>query len=326
MNEIKTRDILRDCLQRNRSAIRIFLVSAVLQGGVFYLYGLPPEPFLYAEALVSVSVLALLLADAARTRRKTGRLENAAVALENGSGGVPDGDTLAERIYARMLASAVKKAEGLGTELAAQRQEIEDYATVWVHEIKTPVAVMRLMLKETDSALLAELFRIEQYAEMALSYIRLGGSDLVIRAYSVDEMVRETVRKYASQFIARRLKLVYEPSAGSVVTDKKWCCCILEQLLSNAVKYTPEEGTITITADGNGVTVRDTGIGIAKEDLPRIFEKGFTGLNGRKEMKASGLGLYLSKKAAALINAELSAESEPGRGSSFTLTFPEREI
>ena len=165
-----------------------------------------------------------------------------------------------------------------------------------------------------------ELLRIEQYVEMVLQYIRLGSetNDLVICENDVDEMLRESLRKLAPQFIEKKLRLEYEPVCRSVVTDRKWFCCILDQILSNGVKYT-YEGSISISMDGDSLVIADTGIGIAEEDLPRIFEKGYTGINGRLGEKSSGLGLYLAGKAAKLLSIDLRAESTVGQGSRFFL-------
>ncbi len=167
----------------------------------------------------------------------------------------------------------------------------------------------------------AELFRVEQYADMALSYVRLGegASDLLIQEYPLDDIVRKAVRKYAGQFIRRRIRLVYEGTDARVVTDEKWLGFIIEQLLSNAVKYTTE-GSVTITVDDRKqLSVTDTGIGISPEDMPRIFEKGYTGYNGRLDKKSTGIGLYLCRMAADKLGHRLTAQSEPGRGSRFTV-------
>ena len=150
----------------------------------------------------------------------------------------------------------------------------------------------------------AELFRMEQYVDMVLQYLRLDGgeNDLVITRCDLDELIREAVRRYGPQFVLRKLSLHYEPTERTVVTDRKWFVCILEQLLSNAIKYTPE-GCITIRLEGDCLRISDTGIGIAPEDLPRIFEKGYTGENGRLERTSSGLGLYLVRLILELHNA-----------------------
>ena len=139
----------------------------------------------------------------------------------------------------------------------------------------------------------------------------------------LDELIREAVRKQAPLFVEKRLRLDYIKTDAVIVTDQKWFVCVLEQILSNAVKYTPS-GTVTIREENGLLLISDTGVGIAAEDLPRIFEKGYTGNNGRLGQKSSGLGLYLAKKAADLIGVPLSAESSVGKGSTFTIDIREK--
>lgn len=165
---------------------------------------------------------------------------------------------------------------------------------MWVHQIKTPISAMRLMLGEEDTprsrALSAELFRIDRYAEMALNYARLNSTsnDLVFAKVEVEPVIKRVVRQYAGQFVRKHIALKCDIAPVQVLTDEKWLAFILGQLLANAVKYT-ESGTVTVTVTKNKVLkVSDTGIGIAPEDLPRIFEKGFTGYNGRAEKKSTG--------------------------------------
>ena len=228
-----------------------------------------------------------------------------------------------EEDYQKMITALGGRIETLTLETDAARQDMLDYYTAWVHQIKTPIAVMRLKLADDTPehhALNLELSRIEQYVDMVLQYIRIGSgtNDLVIREYELDELIRETVRKLAPQFVENRIGLQFEPTGERIVTDQKWFSCILEQLLTNAVKYTPA-GTVTIRMEDGLLTIADTGIGIAPEDLPRIFEKGYTGANGRIGQKSSGLGLYLAKKAADLLSVRIDARSIVGKGSSFTL-------
>ena len=208
-------------------------------------------------------------------------------------------------------------------------QDMEDYYATWVHQIKAPIAVMNVLLQqedtETNQNLKAELFRVEQYVEMALGYVRLdsGTKDLVIAQYPLDEIVRKSIRKYAGQFIRRRIRLIYEGTDQIVLTDEKWLSFIIEQLLSNAVKYTLK-GTVTIiVSEEKKLTVADTGMGIAPEDLPRIFEKGYTGYNGRMERKSTGIGLYLSQMAAKKLGHQITVVSKLGEGSSFTIDLAE---
>ena len=206
------------------------------------------------------------------------------------------------------------------TEWENWRQESMDYYTTWVHQIKTPISVMRMTLEGEDTEehreLSAELFRIEQYVEMVLSYLRLDSdsSDYVFQEYDLDSIIRQAVHKYAPLFVRKKLRLFYEPVNVKVLTDEKWLLFILEQILSNSIKYT-QEGSVSITLTPDKVlNISDTGIGIAPEDLPRIFEKGFTGYNGRSDKKSTGLGLYLCKKAAGRLSHKISVQSKPGAG------------
>jgi signal transduction histidine kinase len=186
---------------------------------------------------------------------------------------------------------------------------MNDYYTLWVHQIKTPISALQLLLEAHPSehtlSMKTELFKIEQYVEMALNYIRLESetSDLRFERQDIYELVKGSIRKYRTLFIEKGIKLNFEPFSLEVVTDAKWFAFCFEQVLSNALKYT-NGGEITIgTANGNDsddskrLVVADTGIGISPEDLPRVFERGFTGFNGRLDRKSTGLGLYLCKRA-----------------------------
>lgn len=161
------------------------------------------------------------------------------------------------------------------------------YYTAWVHQIKTPIAAMRLTLQGEDTPaarrLMTELGRVEQYVDMALTYLRLeeGGSDYVIRTCAVDDVVCAAVRRFAGEFIDRRIALDYTPVEWETVTDGKWLTFVVEQLLSNALKYTGQDGTVRIYREGDDLCIRDSGMGIAPEDLPRVFDMGYTGQNGR---------------------------------------------
>lgn len=310
----------------------VFLLFGGIFAGIFSLYELDVEAVFYALSICAVTGILILgfhFLSFCRAHRERERLLKG---IEYVYGELPKPKTLPEADYQRMITALGELSAGYLTDWKKERQESLDYYTAWVHQIKTPIAVMRMYLQGEDTKenreLLAELFRVEQYVEMVLSYIRLGSgeNDLVIREYDLDAVIKQAVHKYAPQFIRKRIRLVYEPSTVKVVTDEKWLLFILEQLLSNAVKYT-YEGTITIRAgQDKKLSVSDTGIGIAPEDLPRIFEKGFTGYNGREDKKATGLGLNLCRQAAEKLGIRITAESEPGKGSIFTLDLKEKKI
>ena len=207
-------------------------------------------------------------------------------------------------------------------------QEKQDFFALWAHQIKTPIAALNLLLqgeKQDAAVCRQELFKIESYVEMALNYLRFEemSNDLVLERNSLEQLVRQVVKKYAAIFI-NHISIQLEHLNYTVLTDEKWFCFALEQILSNALKYT-KQGSVKISAEetenGLQIFVKDTGIGIKREDLPRIFEKGFTGYNGRMDKKASGLGLYLCKGVCEKLGHEIRVVSEEGEGTTVILTL-----
>ena len=215
---------------------------------------------------------------------------------------------------------------------AAKYTDMVEYYTVWAHQIKTPIAAMRLNLQseDTDSArkLMGDLSRIEAYVEMVLTFLRLdsNNTDYLIKEYDLDEIIRPSIRKFSREFILKKLKLEYEPVSFRTVTDSKWLSFIIEQVISNAVKYT-SEGSVRICMNEPGILcIEDTGIGISEEDLPRIFENGYTGFNGREDKRASGIGLYLCKRIADNLGHKIYAESKVGEGTKIFLDMRAKKL
>ena len=215
---------------------------------------------------------------------------------------------------------------------ARKTAEMVEYYTLWAHQIKTPIAAMRLTLQNEDSPLsrrlTAELGRVERYVEMVMAYLRLDGesTDYVLREYELDPILRAAVKRFSGEFIQKRLALDLRPTGARVLTDEKWLSFVLEQLLSNALKYTPA-GSVSIYLESPAVLcIADTGIGIAPEDLPRIFDAGYTGLNGREDKRASGLGLYLCRRVCRSLGHGLTARSEPGKGTVMRLDLGRKEL
>ncbi len=310
----------------------VLALGTAIFGAVFALYGLPLEAVAYAAGLCLLAGCTALALRYPRARRARQERRAALDILPEAAGPLPEASCPEGDDFRAMAEKLRRSYAELMTKREAELQESRDYYATWVHQIKTPIAVMQMTLQAEDTpenrALLGELFRIRQYAEMALNYIRLesDSSDLVIRTVALDGVIRQAVRRYAPQFVQKRLALRYEPTAETALTDEKWLLFILEQLLSNAVKYTPAGSvTIAVTA-GPVLSVTDTGIGIAAEDLPRIFEKGFTGYNGRTDKSATGLGLYLCRMTAQKLRHRLWAESVPGRGSTFYLDLRREEL
>ena len=298
----------------------LFAAFAVIFAVIFSLYNLPVEAVLYAAGLCALPAAVCLVSGFIRYYKRHEEMLRILENVQILSGELEGGKTLAEEDLTAMVKKLKRLLDESETARRDDAKESMDYYTTWVHQIKTPISTMKMMLEGEDGeesrSLLSELFRIEQYAEMALSYIRLGddSSDYVFKEYDLDGIIRDAVRKYAPQFIRKKIGLNYGGTDVKVLTDEKWLRFVIEQVLSNSIKYT-REGSVTITVTPEKVLkIADTGIGIAPEDVPRIFEKGFTGYNGRSYKKSTGLGLYLCKTACSRLSHKISAESEPGKG------------
>lgn len=302
------------------------LPCALIAAAVGLLYGLPASAALYALLLALAVWLSALLIGFLRYRRRHILYERLLRTPELCIQGLPEPQSPQEREVQALLRAALLERDDALSQSEARHAEQVGYYTLWAHQIKTPLAAMRLMLAERDDAqareLRLELARVERYVEMALCYLRLDGSqtDYVFAKVALEPLVRACVRRFAPQFISKRLRLELEPLPGEVLTDEKWLSFVIEQLLSNAVKYTPPGGAVRIGLSAPGVLlIEDTGVGISAQDLPRIFEQGFTGRNGRADKQASGIGLALSARVIARLGHAISCESTPGQGTRMTL-------
>lgn len=235
-----------------------------------------------------------------------------------------------EEDYGHIIVRLCREMQLSQDKAADSYRDMIDYFTVWVHQIKTPIASMRLHLDMEDSGLArrakSELLHIEQYVEMVLTYLKIdsGGEDYVFREVSLDKIIRENIRRFRGDFIMKKLGLLYAAVDETVITDEKWLSFVVGQVLSNALKYTGK-GAVTISLEApKTLCISDTGIGIAQEDIPRIFEKGFTGSNGRQDKRASGLGLYLCRQICSRIGASISIESQEEIGTTVRIDFCEQ--
>lgn len=315
----------RYVIKKDSVAILLCAVLLVMNFAVFKLYDIYFSPFLYSSLIAVVFLIIFIVSDWFKEVRRKNEREFIKNSIITDYSGLPEADTELEADYQEMIIKLGRELERLNDEYYEEKSDAEDYYTAWVHQIKNPIAVMKMKLSEDtpeNRELSAELFRIEQYVDMALHYIRLGSeyTDLHIEEYSLDELIKESIRKYAPLFVGKKLTLDYTPADVTVVTDRKWFSCILDQFISNAVKYT-SAGSVSIFVNEGELHIKDTGLGIEKQDLPRIFQKGYTGNNGRIGQKSSGLGLYLAKKAADLISVKIRAVSVPSEGSDFIIDF-----
>lgn len=292
---------------------------------IFWLYGLPGEAIAYLLCLCCIGTSFWAVLSFVRFWRKHKILRKMEEAIFVTAEDLPETTTLIEEDYQHLIQRLVRENRQRQAAADSMLEDLTSYYTLWVHQIKTPIAAMDLLLQagpDRATEMEIELQKIAQYVDMVLQYLRLDSTDkdLVLQRCQLDAVVRQTVRKYAKLFILKKIQLVFQETKWEVLSDEKWLCFLLEQLLSNALKYTPEGGKISIFLEGEtNLVIADTGIGIAPEDLPRVFEKGFTGNNGCMDKKATGIGLYLCRRVTNLLGHTISIASEPGVGTQVLL-------
>lgn len=279
--------------QRRRTLLAFFLFGGIF-AAAFALYQLPLRAVAYPFVLCAAAGAVLLALDYRRVLRQHRRLELLRQLPEELADALPPADTVKEADYRSLVTLLAESRRAIRTQEEQRYGDMVDYYTMWAHQIKTPIASMRLTLQNEDSGLArslsGDLMRVEQYGE----------------------------------FIRRRLRLDYQPLDRTVVTDAKWLGFVVEQVLSNALKYTVS-GSVTIAMDGDDLCIRDTGMGIAPEDLPRIFDRGFTGLNGRRDTRASGIGLYLCRRICRSLGHTIRASSVPNQGTEIRIGLGQKK-
>lgn len=312
-----------------------------------YLIGARKQDLVYAAVLDAILLLITVLVGFFRYSSKVKALSNALKRPVEEQAQLPEATDDVEMLYHRLLENQSIARSEAESSAAIRQSQMRDYYSMWVHQIKTPISAMKLLLEvereelgqlicddEQSQYLLSdnmdsfedELFRIEEYVSMALQYQRVSSTenDFVLEKVSVDGVIRDTIKKYAKIMIRRHIGINYSGTGQEVYTDGKWLAFMLEQILSNAIKYTPQ-GFVTIeTAEEKDrffITIKDTGIGIKAEDLPRVFEKGYTGYNGHADKKATGIGLYLCRQMADKLGHTIRMVSEIGKGTKVWIGF-----
>lgn len=315
-------------LKTNRKMIVLMALWTGIFLAIFFLSRLPLEAVGYGMLLFTVLGGICMVIDFRKFVQRLEELEQAKKHIAVSGDRIPLAENPLEERYQELLGEVFRCKCRLESEYDNRCSEMMDYYTMWVHQIKTPIAAMHLLLQSEEvpdkGELEEQLFKTEEYVGMVLQYLRVGdmAGDLKFRQYSLDGVVRQAVRKYSKSFIRKHLRLDYQDLDCTVVTDEKWLLFVIEQILSNAVKYTASRGGVSVYMDRSRpktLVIEDTGIGISLEDLPRIFEKGFTGYNGRRDKKSTGLGLYLCKTIMDKLNHEITITSVEGEGTRVAL-------
>lgn len=326
-----------------KKELAVFAVCCVIFLFTFGMYGITLKAAAYPTFVCFVIILTALTVDACMKYGKWKRMQEILQKTVGDDGEfvrILGGDELnkivdSDDIMQVQLLEVIRKLKEsgmcLGDSMNMKYADMVDYYTMWAHQIKTPIASMHLILQKQDSEdsrrLRTELMRIEQYVEMVLCFLRLDSdsTDYVLKEYRLDDIIRTAIRKLALQFIMKKLVLDYETIDKQVLTDEKWLGFVIEQVLSNSVKYT-ESGKVKISCEGSKLVISDTGIGIAHDDLPRIFDKGYTGFNGRMDRKASGIGLYLCRRICNNLGHGITAESVPGQGTTIAIELERNNL
>ena len=322
--------MIRSVVWENRSIILLFAVSVLIFSIVFFFYGIPLEAVFYPALLTAVIILLYVGYALYKRRKKHTELMEMAKLPGALMTQFPHIESLLEEDYQTIIHALQKEAVDTENDWNRRYQDMMDYYTTWAHQIKTPIASMRLLLQEEDSddarRLNEEVMRIEQYVNMVLAFLRLDSTstDYVFHHFDIDTVIKENIKKLAPQFIRKKIALVYDPIHVQVLSDEKWLSFVIEQILSNALKYT-NSGSITITMKDMVLSIKDTGIGIAPVDLPRVFEKSYTGYNGRSDKKASGIGLYLCKQIMTKLNHTIEIRSVVNEGTEVLLDLSRKE-
>lgn len=315
--------------------ILLYVLSLTILLIVFFLYRVPFEPAFYGLSLCAFTGIIAGAIDFIKSYKNYSaffQIKKRILQIPAPEQ-LPKPNSINEWQQSEIIKLLHDDKKRLTEETENAKRDMAEYYTMWVHQIKTPIAAMNLLLqtdKDCDKALLSsELFKIEQYVEMVLSYIRLksDSSDLVIKEYSLDAIIKQALRKYSTLFIRKKLSLNFKESGITVLTDEKWLLFVIEQILSNALKYTPS-GSISIYTEETGkiLVIEDTGIGIAPDDLPRVFERGFTGYNGRTDKKSTGIGLYLCKNILNKLSHTITIESKVANGTKVNIDFSTVDI
>lgn len=316
-------------LKEHLKWIIVYCIGIVIMSTIMVTNGITLSDLTYGILLVCFILLLVIGFDMTLYIRKQKKLQQLDKYTENILEYLDEPRSQEEACYQHLLYCMTNEAVKKQNDATARMTDLREYYTMWVHQIKTPIAALRLLLQEKaedidTSEEQDELFRIEQYVRMALQYMRLDSesTDFLFKTIELDDVIKEAIHKYARLFIRKKVKLQYEKVNIQVVSDEKWLVFVIEQILSNSIKYA-SGGTVSIYMQGEGtLVIEDDGIGIRAEDLPRVMEKGYTGYNGHIHKLSTGIGLYLCNRIMKKMNHRIRIESEEGKGTRVILSFP----
>lgn len=313
---------------KNRIRVIIGIIIAVIIFMViFYLSRASMEPLLYSMEISAFFLVIFGIIDYREFKKKYELLKKELNVEQIYEYEIPSEyyENVIEYEYIKLVNRLICMLKQNNEDTASAARDLMDYYAVWAHQIKTPISAQKLLIQTMENGDISEdkikqikqeLFKIEMYVDCVMNYLRLEdmSNDFVFEGISLEKSVKNVVKRLATQFIYKKISIQIDVSDRIIYTDKKWFEMILEQLLLNSLKYTDINGKVAIYEQDGNIVIEDNGIGISKEDIPRIMERGYTGLNGRMEKKSSGIGLYLCKKAGDKLGIEFEFKSEQNIG------------
>lgn len=296
--------------------------------GIIFLNGVSLKDIIYPLFVCTVIWLVYMIIDLIRYLKIHDELQLQKKNIDIVISDFSEPKTQMQKDYQELLCELNNKLQSKIAQQYKINSETTEFITTWAHQIKTPLTASSLIIQGVESGknlkldliqLKNELFEIEQYVDMMLQYTKLESvnSDLLLKEYNLMSIVKQSIKYFSRIFISKNISLKLDDfNDVKVVTDEKWMVFVLKQIISNALKYT-KKGSIQIymrDTSGNILVIEDTGIGISSEDLSRVFERGFTGINGRMDKKSTGIGLYLSKEILTKLNHKINIISTVGVG------------
>lgn len=325
-------EFFKQYILKNVKLICFSVFSSTIFIIMFLLYKIPIGSVIYPAILCLFVGLVFIILDYIKKyqiHRKLLKIQKLDAKLISS---MPNTNSIIEQDYQIIIKNLKQNIHNLETTKNKQYSDMIDYYTLWAHQIKTPITSMKLTLKNpsgiSKNNFQTNLNRVEQYVDIVLAFMRLYSeyTDYVFKEYSLDKIIKTSIKKFSHDFISKKIKLDYIPLNKLIITDKKWFSLVIEQLLSNALKYT-QTGSIKIyCSHEQTLCIKDTGIGIKAEDIARIFDKGYTGYNGHNIRHSSGIGLYICKKICNNLKIKIKVTSEYNSGTCVCLTFDQKEI
>ena len=331
---------ITDYLKDRVLFLLINFILFIIVSGIMLLIGLEPPAIIIIFLTWFLPIIFYIISEFIKEKRFYDEINSIMESLDKKyllSEVIKEPEFIEGKLLYELLRQANKEMHEHVKKYRDMEMEYREYIETWVHEIKTPIASTRLIIENNENEVTKninyEIKKIEEYIEQVLYYSRSNNvsKDYIIREIPLADFLKAVVKKNSRDFINKKISVQLEDTEGIVYSDGKWLSFILNQIIGNALKYSKGKGGwVKIYTERNEnnivLTIEDNGIGIIDKDINRVFEKGFTGENGRKLGKSTGIGLYLCKKLCDQLGLGLNLSSQDGQGTKVSITFPLNKI